>query len=281
MKTIDKIDLFDKISANKINQVFHSLSDIISDGTRWEPYNDRLVLIRNRYKANEFRSRSNLIGVQEEFLNRNNIIYDLIQLIRDLPSEIIRGDIPNEVYPLFKEPSLKKRFFSILIDHIGLAITALILINLFFIVVSDSFIEVKFSIFLALIITLHQTKDIIYGKSFGKRITGLCVKDINTGKDANEIFSFIRNLTIIVFPLELFFMVLAQLTSRRLGDVIANTIVVENATQKPLFKSFKEDFRRYSFTKEMMIAVGIAFITTAITSLIIWYILIFEVKYQF
>jgi len=281
LKDIDKIDLLDKISANDINSVFNSLSVLLPDNEGWKLYSDRLVLIRNRFKENEFKARAQLIGKQEEFLNRNNIIFDLIQLIRDLPEDLITGKIPSDIFSLYQEPSLKNRVLSILIDIAGFGIFAVVLTKLFFMIFSENFIEIKFSIFLALLITFIQTKDIIYGKSFGKRVMGLCVKDVNTGKDANEIFTFIRNLTIIVFPLELFFILLAQLTSRRLGDVIANTIVVKNSKTFPLFASFKEDFRKYSFTKEMIIAVGIALISTTITSIVIWYVIVYEIQYSF
>ena len=281
MKKVDKIDLLERISANKITEVFDSLSNLVLDGSGWKSYGDRLILLQNRYRENEFKSHSDLIGKQEEFLNRNNIIFDLIKLIRDLPEDLITGAIPDNIYSLYREPSLKSRILSIIIDYLGFGITAFVLIKIFFMIFSDNFIELKFSILLALLITLVQTKDIIYGKSIGKRLMGLCVKDINTGKDANEIYCFVRNLTVVVIPLELFFISLAQLTSRRLGDVIANTIVVENSSAKSLFRSFKEDFRKYSFTKEMMIAVGIALLTTAITSLIILYIIVYEIEYEF
>lgn len=281
MEAIEKIDLLEKISSNEIKSVLDSLSILLVRKNGWKSYYDRFILIRNRYKENEFKSRAELIGRQEEFLNRNNIIFDLVQLIRDLPEDLITGEVPLDIYDLYVEPSLKSRILSILIDLIGFGVTAIILIKIFFLVFSNHFIEIKFSIFLALIITFVQTKDIISGKSFGKRVTGLVVKDANTGKDANEIQAFIRNLTLVVFPLELYFIFLAQLTSRRLGDVIANTVVVKNSKSYPLFTSFKEDFRKYSFTKEMMLAVVIALITTAGTSIVIWYIINYELEYQF
>jgi uncharacterized RDD family membrane protein YckC len=69
-------------------------------------------------------------------------------------------------------------------------------------------------------------KDTIKGKSFGKLMQGLMVRDY---KDNNKIPSFIRlfvrNIFLVILPVEILFL-LFQKEKRRLGDIVANTIVL-------------------------------------------------------
>jgi uncharacterized RDD family membrane protein YckC len=76
-------------------------------------------------------------------------------------------------------------------------------------------------IMLFVIYSFYFIKDIFNGKSIGKMAIGLQVVDIDSGKPASLIKCVLRNLTIIIWPLECI-IALFNL-DRRLGDYIAGT----------------------------------------------------------
>ncbi|MBX2963710.1 MAG: RDD family protein [Cyclobacteriaceae bacterium] len=69
--------------------------------------------------------------------------------------------------------------------------------------------------------SLYFNKDIILGRSPAKRILKLQVIDIKTNKPANPLKCFVRNLTTVLWPIE----VLVGLINneRRIGDYLAGT----------------------------------------------------------
>lgn len=69
--------------------------------------------------------------------------------------------------------------------------------------------------------SLYFNKDIYGGRSIGKRIMKLQVVEANSGKPASELRCFVRNLTIILWPLEIIVSLFSN--DRRLGDFIAGT----------------------------------------------------------
>lgn len=69
--------------------------------------------------------------------------------------------------------------------------------------------------------SLYFNKDIYMGRSIAKRALKLQVVDIRTNKPANPLKCFVRNLTIILWPIEV---VVALINNeRRIGDFIAGT----------------------------------------------------------
>jgi uncharacterized RDD family membrane protein YckC len=71
---------------------------------------------------------------------------------------------------------------------------------------------------------LYLCKDILNGRSIAKRILNLQVVDNSTGKAASPIRCFVRNITCILWPIEVLVAIIN--TSRRLGDRIAGTKLV-------------------------------------------------------
>lgn len=71
---------------------------------------------------------------------------------------------------------------------------------------------------------LYFCKDIVNGRSIGKRTTQTQVVDNNTGQVASPLKCFIRNIFCVIWPVE----VIVTLTnpSRRIGDRVAGTKVV-------------------------------------------------------
>lgn len=69
--------------------------------------------------------------------------------------------------------------------------------------------------------SLYFNKDIYLGRSIAKRIIKLQIVDIKTNKPANPIRCFVRNLTLILWPIEVIVGLINN--ERRIGDFIAGT----------------------------------------------------------
>lgn len=69
--------------------------------------------------------------------------------------------------------------------------------------------------------SLYFNKDIYMGRSFAKRILKLQIVDVKTGLPANALKCFLRNLTIIIWPIEVIVGLINN--ERRIGDFIAGT----------------------------------------------------------
>ena len=81
-----------------------------------------------------------------------------------------------------------------------------------------------------LIIFIYYQKDFLNAKSPAKRIMGYQIINIKTDKPATELQCFLRNFTIIIWPLEVivgFFN-----PERRIGDYLANTKVISSERQE-------------------------------------------------
>lgn len=77
-----------------------------------------------------------------------------------------------------------------------------------------------------MIFSIYLNKDAIRGKSPAKRILGLVIVDYKTGEIANPLKSFIRNLTLIFWPIEVIFSLFSP--ERRIGDHITGTKVISD-----------------------------------------------------
>lgn len=83
---------------------------------------------------------------------------------------------------------------------------------------------------------LYFCKDVINGRSIGKRITKTQVVDNATGQVASPLKCFVRNITIPIWPIEVIVTLINP--SRRLGDQIAGTKIVPydpTITEQPKF----------------------------------------------
>jgi len=69
--------------------------------------------------------------------------------------------------------------------------------------------------------SLYFNKDAINGRCIGKRAFNFQVIDIKTNAPASSLKCLIRNITVILWPIEVIVSMIN--TSRRLGDLIAGT----------------------------------------------------------
>jgi len=135
-----------------------------------------------------------------------------------------------------KQISIKERLVSMTIDHVamtGLMMVLFLPASVYFHITHPAIIGQKYYpvedsplLFYAgtFVISLYFNKDSVFGRSIGKRILGLQVIDIRSGKPATPIQCLIRNLTILIWPVEVIFAIAN--TRRRLGDFIARTQLV-------------------------------------------------------
>jgi uncharacterized RDD family membrane protein YckC len=78
-----------------------------------------------------------------------------------------------------------------------------------------------FLFFALLGFAIYLCKDIIHGRSIGKRVTNTQVVDNKTGHPATPLQTLIRNITCIIWPVEVIIILVNP--ERRIGDRIAGT----------------------------------------------------------
>jgi len=132
--------------------------------------------------------------------------------------------------------SRKRRIAAFLIDHFAMTF---LIVSIVFLSVGTNFIdENNISDFATRMLPalifgclLYVSKDAIKGVSIGKWIMGIMVRDeINPTEVPSFGRLFIRNLFIIIWPIE-FIVLAASQDKKRLGDKVAKTIVVKNPSK--------------------------------------------------
>lgn len=134
-----------------------------------------------------------------------------------------------------KSKNIGVRLSSMLLDHFIMTfiivILAFIFVGIGYLIIGNP-LESKLSRWLLiipislifLIFSIYYNKDAIKGKSPGKRVFKLVVVNNKTGQIANPIRCAIRNLTIILWPIEVIVCLFSP--ERRIGDYIAGTKVI-------------------------------------------------------
>ncbi len=78
---------------------------------------------------------------------------------------------------------------------------------------------------------LILNKDFYKAKSIAKRHFGFQIVDIRSNNPASEIQCLFRNLTVIIWPIEVLFSMFNQ--NRRIGDFIAGTKLIHSTKENP------------------------------------------------
>ena len=107
------------------------------------------------------------------------------------------------------------------------------------------------------LIFIYLNKDFFQGKSIAKRILGYQIVDRKRRVTASEFQCFIRNLTIcIAWPLEVIISLFSP--QRRIGDLLANTMVIQIEKQKfkLIIKDIKATRLKISFIGIILIAIA-------------------------
>jgi uncharacterized RDD family membrane protein YckC len=166
-----------------------------------------------------------------------------------------------------KEMNAGHRILAMLLDHIVLTFAIMIIASpVFFVTFNNSFTDEPNSIsgstdwtlyYLLFCMSLYFNKDMIQGKSVAKRVLKQEVVSNKTDEVASSIKCLIRNLTIVIWPIEVIVVLISP--SRRIGDFIAGTrveYIIEERNSKP-----KIDF------KNIMLSISIGFIVLLAGSL--------------
>jgi uncharacterized RDD family membrane protein YckC len=90
----------------------------------------------------------------------------------------------------------------------------------------------------------YLNKDFWQGRSPAKRLLGLHLHEA-TGRPANELRAFLRNVTFLLWPVEVLLLVLGS--PKRLGDCLAGTRVVRSTTAAST-RSWDQDLVAYRVT---------------------------------
>ena len=153
------------------------------------------------------------------------------------------------------------RIASMLLDHIVMCLVIVPIAILTFIIIISARLELNNWIGISLAFFpffIYLNKDFLNGKSAAKRFLGYEVVDRKTGKTANELQCFIRNLPIcLIWPIEVFAGLINP--ERRIGDFIANTKVIP--AEKMNIKSLWSELKNVRFKANYLgiIIVGIIY----------------------
>jgi uncharacterized RDD family membrane protein YckC len=160
-----------------------------------------------------------------------------------IEKEIIPDKLLNKNSDKFKNSNPRiQRVLSMLLDHIIMCIIIVPLGVLIFGIISqfDEYLNKPIGMILIWSpMFLYFNKDFFKAKSGAKRFLGYQIIDNKTKKPASELQCFLRNLTIIAWPIE----VLVGLINpeRRIGDFLANTKVIPSEKEK--LKSIWSDMK--------------------------------------
>lgn len=145
---------------------------------------------------------------------------------------------------------LPGRILSAIIDQVSLVVSSIIFFTIGEELASTpkDFHEITVNTAIVLF-SLFLNKDISFGKSIGKAFVGLRVVSSKTGSPASPIQCMIRNLFVLIWPLEALMLFLSP--KRRIGDFVAGTKVEEN------IEIHRETKRRYV---QSILSLVVAFI---------------------
>jgi uncharacterized RDD family membrane protein YckC len=130
-----------------------------------------------------------------------------------------------------------------LLDHIIMTIVIVPIMIIPIVLIASGIFEIEnrtLSVIFFIMIFIYLNKDFFNAKSPAKRLLGYQIINRKTGKPANELQCFLRNLTIaIAWPLEVIVALINP--ERRIGDFLANTKVVvsEKENLKTIWSELK------------------------------------------
>ena len=114
----------------------------------------------------------------------------------------------------------RKRLLSAFLDHCIVSLVGVPIAMLIDELTSIAWLGIAVAGF------IYLNKDCLKGRSLAKRILGLAVVDHPAGITASPIRCMLRNLTIVLWPVEV--VLLLRNPTRRLGDYFAKTECVDS-----------------------------------------------------
>jgi uncharacterized RDD family membrane protein YckC len=114
--------------------------------------------------------------------------------------------------------------FGIVIAFLSIAGIGYLISNYIYDIESTNVYFILMFILGFVMFSIYFNKDAIKGRSPGKRILGYVIIENETGNIAKPLRTFVRNLTMMIWPLEVLFSIFSP--NRRIGDYLAGTKVI-------------------------------------------------------
>lgn len=174
----------------------------------------------------------------------------------------------NKMTDINKIPTVGQRLVSMFVDHFIMTFVICIggiILSLPLTLIPKGNLHLGLKIFgggllgtiIFILVSLYFNKDILNGRSPAKRILKFQVVDNETNFAATPLKCLLRNLTIIIWPMEV--LVTLFNPSQRLGDKLANTKVVVFDEIKE-----KERFDKKAIAKALFLGLFVVLILTLI-----------------
>lgn len=122
----------------------------------------------------------------------------------------------------------------------------------------------KCGIFLSLVTYLN--KDIARGRSLGKRLLGYAVVSESDERRPRMAVCFLRNLTGIIFPIELIFGFFSP--DKKISDYFTKTKIVKVPAEEKFVTSFYNDLKNISYNDETREVLGLTVLVFVLVLLI-------------
>jgi|GEM_PF-5704190 len=127
--------------------------------------------------------------------------------------------------------------------------------------------EDSFKLIYLVLFILFLNKDFLSGKSIIKRLFGYKIVKIDN-TPANELQCFLRNLLILIYPIEVLFILLNP--NRRLGDIIFGTKLIQlPLTNTSIIQDLKVDIKSFTFSVFTLITF---LMSSIVFFMIIWFL---------
>ncbi len=175
--------------------------------------------------------------------NKGHISFILLLANIRMEETEYKGILHKEVNKLAGISPRFHRISSMLLDHFIMCFLIVPLGILIFIVVAQfeqNLSKLSGIGLFSIPMFIYINKDLLRGKSPAKRIMGYQIVDIKTNQPASEFQCFIRNLTLIGWPIEVIVGLINP--QRRIGDFLANTKVIISDKEK--LKSIWHDLKK-------------------------------------
>lgn len=160
----------------------------------------------------------------------------------------------------FEKASRKRRIAAILIDHF---VFCFLMVMVTFLIIGPSFVDEEgfsnkfhtYGLYIFILgILIYFNKDMVNGISIGRWITGTAVREMQDYQlIPSRIKLFIRNVFIVIWPIELVVLALSD-NKQRIGDKITKTEVIKNPNPP-----------RLSLRLSALIGIGLIFIVSTLT----------------
>ncbi|MDB5272380.1 MAG: hypothetical protein JWO58_747 [Chitinophagaceae bacterium] len=114
-----------------------------------------------------------------------------------------------------------------------------------------------------LFLATYLNKDIAHGQSLGKRILGYAVVNESNGRAPRKAICFLRNLTILVYLLELIYCFFSP--NQKISDHLTKTKIIKTKKDTQPIRSFYRDMKTITYDNETREVIGLTVLLFVLT----------------